>query len=230
MLGINTNDMKNLLNTALAFSKETTFYIKDDTLYLRMLDTAHVAMVIASAPLTSTPDNIDMFTVNVEQMQKALGIVGDDVEIEIKDGLVSIKGSKSKVKLPLIVTDSHPPKVPDIEVVANAFINPADLKNTLNYAIYNKCDHFYINIEDGHMVIQTGDYPSVAEIDGTEDGVGTAKAGYPIEYMASIVDLAGKCKSQLEVCLMGDDFPAIFKWNGETAQYSVLLAPRIETE
>lgn len=229
MLDININDMKNLLSTALTFSKETTFYIKDDTLYLRMLDPAHIAMVVASAPLASTPD-VDMFTVNTEQMQKALGIAGDDVKIEIKDGLVHIKGSKSKVKLPLIVSDSHPPKVPDTEIVANAFINPADLKNTLNYAVYNKCDHFYINIEDGHMVIQTGDYPNVAEIDGTENGAGTAKAGYPIEYMVSIVDLAGKCKSQLEVCLMGDDFPAIFKWKGETAQYSVLLAPRIETE
>ena len=78
MLDININDMKNLLNTALTFSKETTFYIKDDTLYLRMLDPAHIAMIVASAPLTSTPD-VDMFTVNAEQMQKALGIAGVDV-------------------------------------------------------------------------------------------------------------------------------------------------------
>ena len=231
MLGVNTNDLKNMLNTALAFSKETTFYVErnTNTIHLRLLDPAHVAMVIASAPLTSVPD-VDYFTVNVEQMLKALGIVGDEVEIEIGGGLVQIKGTKSKVKLPLIANDNNPPRTPSFEVTAHAYINPADLKNTLNYGVYNKCDHFHVKIENGHMTFETGDYPNVAEIDGSEDGEGDAKAGFPMDYMISIVDLAGKCKSTLEVDMIGDDSPAIFKWNGETAQYSVLLAPRIETE
>lgn len=231
MLEINTNDLKNMLNTAAAFSKETTFYVDRtaSTLHLRMLDPAHVAMILASAPLASEPD-VDYFTVNVEQMIKALSIVGDEVKIKIGNGIVEIKGNKSKVKLSLIADDNKPPRVPDFETVAHAFINPADLKNTLNYGVYNKCDHFHIKIEDGHMTIDTGEYPNIAEIDGSENGEGNARAGFPMEYMLSIVDLAGKCKSTLEVDMIGDDSPAIFKWNGETAQYSVLLAPRIETE
>ena len=231
MLDVNINDLKNMLNTALAFSKEVTFYVDKNTdmLHIKMIDPAHVAMIIASAPLTSKPD-VDCFTVNVEQMLKALSIVGDEVKIQIADGVVAIKGNKSKVKLPLIATDNKSPKTPDLEVVAYAYINPADLKNTLNYGVYNKCDHFHIRISNGHMTIETGDYPNIAEIEGNEDGDGDALAGYPMDYMLSIVDLAGKCKSRLEVDMMGDDFPAMFKWNGETSSYNVLLAPRIETE
>ena len=78
MLDVNINDLKNMLNTALAFSKEVTFYVDKNTdmLHIKMIDPAHVAMIIASAPLTSKPD-VDCFTVNVEQMLKALSMTDE---------------------------------------------------------------------------------------------------------------------------------------------------------
>ena len=228
MIGVNITDFKNLLNLAGAFSAEATFKIKDDRMDLSVLDTAHVAMAKGAITITGEPE-VDEFTVDVEKMLKALAVTGDNVQMNIADGLLTLTGDKSKVKVSLINPEFSNLKDPKFEVKATGSIQPSRLKTAFAYGTLSKADHIVITVNDGKLFFETGEYPNVATIEGDEDGYGTATAGFMLDYIQSIVDLATKAKSLLKVGLGGTDYPAKFSWTGETAVYSVLLAPRIES-
>lgn len=229
MIGVNITDFKNLLNLAGAFSTEATFKVKDkNRLDLLVIDPAHVAMAKGAITLTGEPD-VDEFTVDVDKMLKALATTGDNVTIEIKDGLLTLTGDKSKVKVSLLNPEMSNLKEPNFETKCSGSIQPSRLKSAFAYGSLSKADHVVITINEGKLFFETGEYPNVAIIEGDEEGEGTARAGFMLDYIQSIVDLATKAKSLLKVGLGGTDYPAKFSWSGETAVYSVLLAPRIES-
>lgn len=228
MIDVNITDFKNMLNLAGAFSSEATFKVKDKCLILSVLDTAHVAM--AKGVMAFTGDaGVDEFTVDVEKMQKALTTTGDDVHMEIGDGLLTLSGGKAKVKISLISSDITNLKEPNFQIKASGKIQPSRLKSAFAYGMLTKADHVVITVNEGKLFFETGEYPNTALIEGDEDGEGTATAGFMLDYVQTIVDLSTKAKSLLKVGLGGTDYPANFSWAGETANYSVLLAPRIES-
>ena len=230
MIGVNVTEFKNLLALAGAFTEDATFRKKDNTLELVVIDPAHVAMAKGSIPLTEFPEDMDCFTINVERAQKALSTTGDDVTIDIKNGVMIIKNDKSRAKLSLIATDSKEVREPAFKVSAYAYIQPARVKTAMSYGALSKADYVKILLVKGHLTIETGEYPNSAEIEGDEDGEGDAMAGFMMDYVQTIVDLAIKAKSNLTIGLGGNDFPAKFIWkSGDNSTFSVLLAPRIES-
>lgn len=228
MIDVNLTEFKNLLNLAVAFTNEATFVVNGDRLELLVLDATHVAMARGSIALSSKPE-VDSFSVKADQLQKALSTVGETAKMEIKDGILTIKGEKSKARQSLIMPESNALKVPNFNICAHAVIQPSRLKTAFAYGSLTRADHVKIVIDDGHLIVVTGEYPNNAEIDGDEDGEGSAVAGFMLDYIQTIVDLAIKAKSNLTIGMGGDDRPAWFSWGSETAVYSVLVAPRIES-
>lgn len=229
MIDVNIEDFKNLLNLAGAFTDEATFNIKEGTLDVLVIDGAHVAMAKGSIKLNNTPE-VDSFTVEVEKALKALATTGSDVKMYAQGGTLLFKGDKSKASISLIGSSSgNTLREPNFETTAFATIQPARLKPVLNFGQYAKTDYIKFSIEDGKMSIITGVFPNVAEVDGDENGEGTAMAGFMMDYIQTINDLATKAKSNLKILLMGDDRPARFEWGTDDAKYSALVAPRIES-
>ena len=229
MIDVNIEDFKNLLSMAGAFASEATFIVRDNRLEVMVIDTAHVAMARGSIPLASKPD-VDRFTIDIEKAIKAIGTTGSNISIQVGEGVMVLKGEKSKASISLFASSNNDiRKVPNYEVTAYAEIVPSRLKTTLAFGQYAKADYVRIQIEEGVLHISTGVYPNIAEIEGDEVGAGTAMAGFMMDYVHTVADLASKAKCNLKVNLGGDDYPVLFEWGNENAKYSVLVAPRIES-
>lgn len=228
MIDVKIDEFKNLLSLAGAFTSEATFNVKGDRLELMVIDDAHVAMAKGSIALNSTPE-VDCFTVDVEKVLKALATTGSDVKISVGEGILALRGDKSRANISLVGSVGKPLREPQFEATASAKIQPSRLKSVLDFGAYSKTDYVKIMIAEGKMSISAGLYPNVAIVDGDEVGEGDAVAGFMADYVATAVKLANTAKSDLTIKLMGDDRPALFEWQGETSNYSVLVAPRIES-
>lgn len=228
MIDVNIEDFKNLLNLAGAFTSEATFNVKEGALEVMVIDDAHVAMAKGSIALTGEPE-VDCFTIDVEKAIKALSTTGTDVKLFVKDGVMVLKGEKSKATLSLYATNNNALRTVNFTPVAFATIQPSRLKTSLAFGQYAKTDYVKINIEEGKMGITAGEYPNVVEVEGDEVGTGSAIAGFMMDYVHTISDLSIKAKSNLKISLGGDDYPALFEWGNENAKYSVIVAPRIES-
>lgn len=172
-----------------------------------------------------------VFSVGLEKFQKALSAVGEDPDIEVGDGTMTIHGQSARVKVPLIYREVEM-KWPDKfnNALASCDISPAVLDPVVSYGKF--CDQAVVKfiIGDTKMKVEVGQEPNVSVIESTSTAVGSATSCFGLEFIELLVKHV-KAYPVMTVEGFNDNFPMIFSWkNEDSGLFKVLIAPRIEED
>lgn len=170
-----------------------------------------------------------VFSVTLEKFMKGLSAVGDNPEIEVGDGYLTIYGQSAKVKVPLIVRESNAKWSEKFQnPSASCEIDPSILEPVISYGMYCHQAIAKFSIADTKMRVEIGTAPDVSEVESLSTAVGNATSVFSLEYIETLIKHV-KSVSTLKVEGFADNFPMIFSWSNDgTGKFMVLIAPRVE--
>ena len=223
------NDWVRLFSVVSSYTKDAKVTVNEGRATILAIDAAKVAIVKGSIDCEGECDD---FTLNVEQVLKALNAAGgDDVTFSFDENMsdLTIIGN-ARVKMPL---EADMGDIRDInrsmfdEINAQGKFNPADVEQCVSYGLWNKEGAVTITIKDGTTNVRVGQERHTAEVD-CEGAEGEAFATYPLDYFDTM--LKQSKGSEVTVKIPNNDYPALIEWQSGTGDFSLVIAPRVEQE
>lgn len=219
-------DWKSLLGCVKLYTDEATIRVADGKARILERDLAGSHLIYGEIACQGE----GVLSVNIEKFQKALSAVGDNPEIEVGDGTMTIHGQSARVKVPLIFREIDT-KWPDKFINATAYcdISPAILDPVVSYGRY--CDQAVARfiISDTRMQVEIGEEPNVSVVESESTAVGEATSCFGLDFIEVLVKHV-KAYPSMKVEGFKDDYPMIFSWeNEDSGKFKVLIAPRIES-
>lgn len=222
----NVKDWKALLTSARVYVDEATVRVGDGKARIMAVSTTKENMFYGEIDCEGDAE----FSVVLDKMIKALSAVGTDAEIEVGEGMLTIYGQNTKVKVPLIVCDVCP-NWPERFKTPLAYCNiaPSVLEPVVSYGRFCNHTHVKIMIADTKMKMEIGSEYSqeTSEIESTETAVGEAKAIFGLDFIDTLIKHIKSCDT-VTVGGFNDDEPMSFAWTDGSGRFKVLIAPRLE--
>lgn len=222
----NSKDWKALLSSVKVYVDEATVRIGDGKAHVQAVSTTKENMFYGEIDCEGEGE----FSVSLEKMLKALSAVGDNPEIELGDGMLTIYGQTTKVKVPLIVCDTAPNWPPKfITPSATCEIAPSVLDPVLSYGKYCNQSFVRIIIKDTKMKFEIGsEYgQDTSEIESLNTAVGEATSTFGLDLIDTLIKHIKSCDT-VTVGGYADNNPMSFAWTDGTGKFKVLIAPRVE--
>lgn len=221
----NNKDWKAMLSCVKTYTDEATVTVGGGKAKVLEMDLAKNHLIYGEIDCEGEA----VFSINLEKFMKGLSAVGDDPEIEVGDGYLTIYGKSAKVKVPLIVRESTakwPEKFQNPS--ASCEIDPSILDPVVSYGVYCSQAIAKFSIADTKMRVEIGVAPDVSEVESMSTAVGNATSTFGLDLIETIVKHV-KSFPTVKVEGFNDNWPMIFSWkNDGTGNFKVLIAPRIE--
>lgn len=227
MMKINTSDWITFVGNAKNYLDEANIVLTEGKAEIVGIDLTHTNMI--QAVLNCDCDVEGTIPISTEKMLKALGAVGPEAELEVKDGYVILYGQHTKIKVPLLAFESNfkwPPTFSK-EPAAYCDIDPSLLAPMVSYGQYAKMGIAKVAIQDTRMVITVGEHPETSEIQAPNTAVGNSTSILDLQYIELLMKIL-KGTDNVTVCGYADGNPILFKWTAGNGEYKVLMAPRVE--
>ncbi|MCD6461555.1 MAG: DNA polymerase sliding clamp [Thermoplasmata archaeon] len=232
--------LKELVDIVSTLVAETKFNANKDSLDIRTVDLAHVAMIdlsLDSSAFESYKSSEEELGVNLDKMKDVLKLskTGDIIELkhdEKKSRLVVTVDNITRSMSLVDTAGMSDPKVPNLELPARIVVKTADLARGIQ-AAQSVSDHVtFIASPDEFDIVAEGDTDKVELTLGKEKLVEINtkekfKSMFPLDYLARIVKEI-KCE---EITLnLGTDYPVRMEFTiaDGKGKAAYLLAPRIE--
>jgi len=237
-LKIERNKLAAIVKPIAAVVDEAKLAFDDDGLSVRVVDPAHVCMLLITAPKAAfssyTVLGKEPIGLDLDKITEALHVTTGEtpISLETNDGMLIAKIGGTTRKMKLAPTESMTdPKLPSIRVPEKADV-PLDEFQTALKAASPISDCIHIRTDPPDLVFEArGDVDSIEHrlpAVGTKEKV---ESLFPIDYLHNFLT-ALPSEATLTVHL-GQDYPMYidFSW-GEGAQAitgQFMLAPRIES-
>lgn len=223
---IDSKDWKNLLASARVYSDEATVKVGEGKARIMLVSASKDNMFYGEVDCEGETE----FSVDLDKMMKAMSAVGNDIEIEVGDGVLTVYGQSTKVKVPIIVANqcpNWPPKF--LNPTAYCDIAPSLLEPVLSYGKF--CNQSFVKfiIDDTKMRIEIGSEYSqdVSEIICPNTAVGSATAVFSLDFIDTLFKHVKSCES-VTVGGFENNVPMSFSWAEGSGKFRVLIAPRVE--
>lgn len=225
---IDSKDLMDLLSCAKLYNDEAKLTFADNSLTITDVDVTHVQMYDLSTVCEASEPCV--IAVPLEKMIKALSATGDNIDIVIEDGILTIRGDFAKVKVPLIggeQTFKWPQKF--TQPIASCDIAPSLLAPLVSYGKFTNASVAKFSIHDTRMTILIGELPDLSEVQSPNTATGESTSMFSLEYIDTLLKHV-KSVPTLTVSGFGDKFPMIFQWETERSKFKVCIAPWTEEE
>lgn len=227
MMKVDTKDWITFLSTAKSYMSEANIVIKDNMARIVGVDMTHTNMLAAAIPCEYEGETI--IPVSLEKMVKALSAVGQDADMELTDGYLTLHGEHSKIKVPLLADVESKFRWPDKFAEAGPAqcdIDVSLLVPLISYGQYIGAGQARVVIADTRMNIIVGEVPETSEIQSPDTAVGESDCKLGLSYIELLLkNIKG---GVLHVSGYGNNMPVLFSWSAGEGQYKVLMAPWIE--
>ena len=224
---VNMQDLSNLLSCAKLYMDEATIRIGNGFAEVLEVDATHTQMLHGKIICDCEPCEIP---VNLEKLIKAISAAGkDNATMEFQDGILTIRGAHSRIKVPTIYKESNfkwPAAFGD-DAPATGQISPSLLAPMLSYGLYTNSGAAKFSIRDSKLTVEIGKSPDISEITSPDPATGESVVNIDLAYLDMLIKYV-KGVPTVTVCAYGDDKPILFKWAEGTGDFRVLIAPRIE--
>ncbi len=236
---------KIMRNTFAAISNlidEANLRAKEDGLYLRAMDPAHVALVDMEMRKEIFEeyeiDEEKTFGIDLDRLMTVLKRAKSDdrIILEHKEEVLRItieNSAKRSFDLPLIDVSEEEIRIPELDYPCVIEIDPDAFEAGIKDA-ETVSDHVTLKAsEDGFFIVAKGDLGNVEvqirkEQTLTFDINESARSMFSIEYLKDILK-ASKIADSIKVYL-GNDIPVKLEFLAPGIKLTFLLAPRIESE
>jgi len=239
---INAGSLKDAVSATTRLVDEGKFRIRDDGMRLRAVDPADAAMVtltLEEAAFDSYESSEDETEIgmDLDKLEDILGVLrsGDNVQVELDGSRLSLAsdGFDYEMTLPDPSSIRQEPKVPDLDLTAEIFMEGSDLRRAVK-AAQKVSDHIELRTEDDVFVLETsGDSDTMKfemkgedliDVDTTED----SRSLFSLDYLD---DMSKAIGSAPEIRIrLGTDLPVMIDFElDEGVHVEYLLAPRIES-
>lgn len=222
----NGKDWKALLGSAKVYVDEATIRVNDGKARILAVSTTRENMIYGEIDCEGEAE----FSVVLEKMIKALSAVDGDAEIEVGDGVLTIYGQSSKIKVPLIVADTCP-DWPEKFMTPTSYcdVPPSLLDPILSYGKYCNQSVVKISIADTKMRFEIyNEYgQDTSEVESPNTAVGEVEATFSLTFIDTIIKHTKSCET-VTIGGFADNTPMVVSWQEGTGKFRVLIAPRIE--
>lgn len=222
---------------------EAKFNITKDGLTLKVVDTAHVAML----ELTMSKDAFEEFKldpiqvgIDIDKVKEVLKLArpGETIDIKLDENKNRLMLGVGNVTRWMQLVDTggiSDPKVPNLNLPVKVSVKIDELKQGIR-ASESVSDHITLKANpDGFEIVSEGETDSVnlklskdllERIECKEP----VKSMFPLDYFSNMVKSIST--SQNVTLLLGNDYPVKmeFEMSGGKGKGMYLLAPRVESE
>lgn len=240
---IDADILKSSIETLSVLVDEARFRISPEGLSVRAVDPANVAMV--SFELNSNA--FDEFSADDCEIGMDLSKINDIFSVAGRDDKVTMELDEMSQKLSLQLgglsytlalldpsTIRAEPRIPQLELPAEAVLNGKDLQRAVK-AAEKISDHMLLGIEGDVFYMEAEGDTDRVRLDMPKDQLidlksGDARSLFSLDYLSDIVKPASK-SNEITVEL-GKDFPVKigFSIANGAGKVGYLLAPRIESD
>jgi len=224
---------------------EAKIKIKEDGIYGRMVDPAHVGMIDFKIEKDAFEeykfDGEEEIALDLEKLSGILKIAGSDDMVEIKYGkeenrlIVSLKNITKRIGL-LDASEIPDTKVPSLELPAEIVAPTEQLHRIIKaaegiseqIALEGDKDYFEMRAEgDNDSIFLRLSKDELVSIKCDEK----VRSVFPIDYLGDMIKIAKDASPEIRINL-GNNYPVkiSFETSGGLIKIVYLLAPRIESD
>ncbi|HKZ99984.1 MAG TPA: proliferating cell nuclear antigen (pcna) [Thermoplasmata archaeon] len=235
--------LKEVVDVVSTLVDEAKFNVSKDTISVKAVDPAHVAMV----DLSLDRGSFDAYKadegelgIDMDKMKEILRLAkaGDSISLvhdEDKNRLVVTVGNTTRRMALVDTAGMSDPKVPSLNLPAKVTVRTEELRQGIR-ASESISDHIALRVSPtGFEIASEGDTDNVSHVVPKElleelqckDAV---RSLFPLDYFSNMVKSIGSAPTV--TLYVGSDYPVKmeFKVAGGKGEVHFLLAPRIESE
>ncbi len=242
---IKADFVKLITNAIEILADEAKIKIKEDGIYGRMVDPAHVGMIDFKIEKDAFDEykfeSEEEIAFDLEKLSGVLKIASSDDMIEIKYGkeeerlVINIKNIIKRIGL-LDASEMPDTKIPSLELPAE-IVAPTEKIYQIIRATEGISDHIILDGSQDYFEMRAeGDNDSVelklpkGELISMKCDE-KVKSMFPIDYLGDMIKIAKDASPELKIYL-GNNYPLkiYFETSGGVIKITYLLAPRIESD
>jgi proliferating cell nuclear antigen len=235
--------LKELVDVVSTLVDEVKFNVGKDTVSVKAVDPAHVAMVdlsIERAAFDAYKADEGEIGIDMDKMKEVLRLAksGDVVALshdEDKNRLVVTVGNTTRRMSLVDTAGMSDPKVPSLNLPAKLTVRTDELRQGIR-ASESISDHIALRASNtGFEIVSEGDTDNVSHTVPKElledlQVKDSVRSLFPLDYFSNMVKSIGSATTV--TLYLGSDYPVKmeFKIAGGKGEVRYLLAPRIESE
>ena len=235
--------LKEVVDVVSTLVDEAKFNIGKDSITVKAVDPAHVAMVdlnLDRSALEAYKADEGELGIDMDKMKEILrlGKAGETISLshdEDKNRLIVTVGNTTRRMALVDTAGMSDPKVPSLNLPAKVVVRTGELRQAIR-ASESISDHIALKVSpDGFEVVSEGDTDNVSHVvpkDMLEElqCKEAVRSLFPLDYFSNMVKAISS--AQTVTLYLGSDYPVKmeFKIAGGKGEVKYLLAPRIESE
>ena len=235
--------LKEVVDVVSTLVDEAKFNIGKDSITVKAVDPAHVAMVdlnLDRSALEAYKADEGELGIDMDKMKEILrlGKAGETISLshdEDKNRLIVTVGNTTRRMALVDTAGMSDPKVPSLNLPAKVVVRTEELRQAIR-ASESISDHIALKVSpDGFEVVSEGDTDNVSHVvpkDMLEElqCKEAVRSLFPLDYFSNMVKAISS--AQTATLYIGSDYPVKmeFKIAGGKGEVKYLLAPRIESE
>ena len=235
--------LKEVVDVVSTLVDEAKFNIGKDSITVKAVDPAHVAMVdlnLDRSAFEAYKADEGELGIDMDKMKEILrlGKAGETISLshdEDKNRLIVTVGNTTRRMALVDTAGMSDPKVPSLNLPAKVVVRTEELRQAIR-ASESISDHIALKVSpDGFEVVSEGDTDNVSHVvpkDMLEElqGKEAVRSLFPLDYFSNMVKAISS--AQTVTLYLGSDYPVKmeFKIAGGKGEVKYLLAPRIESE
>lgn len=235
--------LKEVVDVVSTLVDEAKFNIGKDSITVKAVDPAHVAMVdltLDRAAFEAYKADEGELGIDMDKMKEILRLAkaGETITLshdEDKNRLVVSVGNTTRRMALVDTAGMSDPKVPSLNLPAKVVVRTDELRQAIR-ASESISDHLALKASpDGLEILSEGDTDNVSHMVGKDlleelQAKEAVRSLFPLDYFSNMVKAIGSAPNV--TLYLGSDYPVKmeFKIAGGKGEVKFLLAPRIESE